>query len=71
MVLQESNVKLMEVFSGICMSRFPQYFTKAMLLGDWQVTLPKSGNFPKDSGINLELDIGAIFDTNIKLCEVG
>ena len=47
----------MEAFSGICGSRLPQYFTKAILLGVFQVTLPLA---------NLLLKFEAIKSVSIK-----
>jgi hypothetical protein len=41
-VLQLFKVKLTEGFAGICLSFFPQYFTKAMLLGELQEKFPLS-----------------------------
>jgi hypothetical protein len=40
LVLQFFKVKLTEAFMGICSPYFPQYFTKAILLGDCQETVP-------------------------------
>ena len=39
-VLQLLSVKLTDGFFGNCSPYFPQYFTKAILLGDSQETLP-------------------------------
>ena len=39
-VKQASRVKLIEAFSGIWGSLLPQYFTSAILLGVFHVTLP-------------------------------
>jgi hypothetical protein len=41
-VLQLFKVKLTDGLAGIWLSFFPQYFTKAMLLGELQVRLPFS-----------------------------
>ena len=51
-VLQVSSVKLIEGFSGIWSFFFPQYLTKAILLGDAQVYLPLSIVFEYFVGIN-------------------
>ena len=45
MVLQLLSVKLIDGFSGICSSFFPQYLTKAILLGEDQVKHPLSIDF--------------------------
>jgi hypothetical protein len=40
MVLDFDSVKLIDGFAGIWFSLFPQYLTKAILLGDSHLTLP-------------------------------
>jgi hypothetical protein len=44
-VVQASNVKLMDGLAGIWSGFLPQYFTKAILLGAFQLTLPSFGQF--------------------------
>jgi hypothetical protein len=52
MVLQTFSVKLMEAFLGICGSLFPQYFTKAILLGVFHVNFAFSMECKSTFAIN-------------------
>src|SRR5690606_32010080 len=52
MVLQLLSVKLMEGFSGIWSCFFPQYFTKAILLGDSQEQVPDANTLVYLRGIH-------------------
>jgi hypothetical protein len=51
MVLQSLKVKLMEGLAGTWFSFFPQYFTRAILLGALHVKLPFSIVFVYAEGI--------------------
>ena len=61
------NVKLIDAFLGICGLLFPQYLTKAILLGVCQLKLAFSTVFVADFEINCAVFKSLNFVSKIKL----
>jgi hypothetical protein len=64
-VAEVSRVKLTEGFVGNWPGRFPQYLTRAILLGACQLVVPSSGSVPAFPGIKSFSIIHRIF---AKIC---